>query len=332
MADGEPLFEAAGLAIAVAPGGPEVLAVRDVSFCIEAGELVALVGESGSGKSLTALAMIGLLPPEARRVRGSLRLAGVGLERNSEPEWRRLRGREIGFCFQEPRAALNPVLSIGSQLIEARKEGGACDRRDARARALALLERVGMPDADQRFAAFPHQLSGGQRQRAMLAIALASGPRLLIADEPTSALDGILENEILELIDRLRSELGLGVLWITHDLGAVRRFADRVLVMHAGEIVEQAPAGDLFASPLHPYSRGLLRSLPPSRRGPGRAKLPTLPGQPPSLRDRPVGCAFHPRCDVRESRCSVEEPPWRRVSPERGGLCWRIEGGGAGLG
>ncbi|MFN7940604.1 MAG: ABC transporter ATP-binding protein [Thermoanaerobaculia bacterium] len=302
------------------PGGP-VPVVRGVSFRVEAGESVGLVGESGSGKSLTALAVLGLVPSPGKILAGRIRFAGQELTTAGERELRAVRGGGIGLVFQEPGAALNPVLSVGSQLIEAIRAHRVMPRSQARRRAVELLERVAIPDAERRLRAFPHQLSGGQRQRVVLAIALAGDPRLLIADEPTTALDVTLQAQVLELLEQLRRDLGLALLLITHDLAVVAETCSRVLVLYAGEVVEQAPASALYADPAHPYTRGLLRSVPRLGHPAPRGRLPSIPGQVPDPAHRPTGCPFHPRCADRRPECSRLAPPWVDLGAERGVRC-----------
>ncbi len=330
-----PLLEVSGLEIRF-PGtsggsaGEPCSVVRGVSLTVERGEFVGLVGESGSGKSLTALAILGLVPPPGRIVGGSVRLDGENLLELAERDLRPVRGGRIALVFQEPMAALNPVLTLETQICEAVRAhparvaghagGGRVTARAARARALELLELLAIPDPVRRLRAYPHQLSGGQRQRAMLAIALAAGPDLLIADEPTTALDVTLQAQVLELLERLRRELGLAILLITHDLAVVAESCDRVLVMYAGEVVESATSDVLFAHPAHPYTRALLASIPVLGSPAPRGALPAIPGQVPSADQLPAGCAFHPRCSFRIERCASERPAWVELASTRGGL------------
>ena len=262
------LLDARTIEISFPAAGSWAPVVRGVSFSVGKGEILGLVGESGSGKSLTALSLLGLVP-KAARVRGDVRLQGVpgNLLTLPEREIRRVRGGRIGLVFQEPMTAFNPVYTIGFQIVEAVRAHRALSRRAARDEAVRLLERVALPDAGRRLDDYPHQLSGGQRQRAMIAMALAGGPDLLLADEPTTALDVTIQAQILELLETLRADLGLSVLLITHDLAVVAETCDRVLVMQAGEIVEEAGVEALFAAPAHPYTRALLAALPlPSAR------------------------------------------------------------------
>jgi ABC-type dipeptide/oligopeptide/nickel transport system ATPase component len=260
------LLEVRGLTIAFPTAGGWRPVVRDVSLTIDRGEIFGLVGESGSGKTLTALAIPGLLPPAARLMAGSIRLHGSegAIELLGLPprELRRVRGGRVGLVFQEPATALNPAYTIGFQIVEAVRAHRQATRREARDEAVRLLDRVALPDARRRLDDYPHQLSGGQRQRAMIAMALAGGPDLLLADEPTTALDVTLQAQILELLEDLRRDLGLSVLLITHDLGVVAETCDRVAVMHAGEIVEEAAVETLFRAPAHPYTRALLAAVP----------------------------------------------------------------------
>jgi peptide/nickel transport system ATP-binding protein len=285
-----------------------VRAVRDVSFEVRRGECVGLVGESGSGKSLSALAVLRLVPPPAR-VRGRVLLEGRDLLALPDAALRRVRGGRIGIVFQEPMTALNPFFTIGFQIAEAVRAQRPLGRRAARLEALRLLERVAMPDARRRLGDFPHQLSGGQRQRVLLAMALAGGPDLLLADEPTTALDVTLQAQVLDLLDELRLDLGLAVLLITHDLAVVAESCDRVVVLYAGEVVEEGPVAALFSSPAHPYTRGLLETLPRLGRPAPRGRLPALVGQPAEPSARPAGCAFHPRCPQAMAICASSEPP-----------------------
>lgn len=313
-----PLLELDRLEVAFPAEGRWVAAVRSVSFTVERGEMLGLVGESGSGKTLTALAILRLLPPPAR-VGGRILLAGHDLQGEpanllalSEDEMRRVRGARIGIAFQEPATALDPVYSIGFQLAEAIRAHRQLSRRAALDEAAGLLDRVAIPDARQRLGEYPHQLSGGQRQRVMLAMALASGPELLLADEPTTALDVTLQAQMLRLLERLRAELGLAVVLITHDLAVVAETCDRVVVFYAGQVVEEAPVAALFGSPAHPYSRGLLATLPRLGRPAAPGRLPVLSGQPPDPASLPTGCAFHPRCPERLAStplCIDRAPP-----------------------
>src|SRR5713101_8310124 len=295
--------------------------VNEVSLRIAAGESLGLVGESGSGKTMLSLALMGLLPPGAR-VSGEASLATHASTKKltalSEREWRDVRGGEIAMVFQEPMTSLNPVMRIGAQIKEtiraheARLTGG-----DVQRRAQEALRRAAVPEPETRARQFPHQLSGGLRQRAMIAMALAAGPRLLIADEPTTALDVTVQKQILDLLDRLRRELQLGLLFITHDLGVAAQVAERVAVMYAGRIVEEGPAREVLAAPRHPYTQGLLAASPTLKRG---ALMP-IPGTVPQLTALPPGCAFEPRCELRRDECTAAVPALRIIANDHAARC-----------
>ncbi len=296
-------FPAAGDA-----SGSRVPVVREVSLALAEGEFVGLVGESGSGKSLTALSILRLLPPAATIDDGSIALEGTDLLGLSEEAMRKVRGGGIAMVFQEPMTALNPVLTVGYQIAEAVRAHVRMTRSEALEEARRLLDLVAIPQAAERLGDYPHQLSGGQRQRAMIAMALAGKPQLLIADEPTTALDVTIQAQILDLLLELRERLGLTVLFITHDLGVVAETCDRALVMYAGRIVEKAPVEALFASPSHPYSRGLLAAQPDLGSARLGEPLPTIPGQIPDPARLPSGCAFHPRCGEVLDHCAASQP------------------------
>ncbi len=314
-----PLLEVRDLRVSFPTSGGEVSPVDGVSFAMEPGETLALVGESGSGKSLTSLALVRLVPAPGRIAAGSIRLGDTDLLGLAPEPLRRVRGRRIGMVFQDPMTSLNPVLTVGDQISETIRAHFAVSRLEARRRAEGLLLEVGLGDAAGRYETYPHQLSGGMRQRVMLAIALAGEPELLVADEPTSALDVTIQAQILALLDRLRSTHRMAVLLISHDLGVVAGRADRVAVMYAGRIVEEAPTERLFASPAHPYTRGLLASLP-RLRGP-RLPLQAIPGVVPRPDAWPVGCRFHPRCGQVMPRCTTE-PPVVSLDAEHRSRCW----------
>ena len=319
-----------------AHGGAPLLDVRDlsvsfgrvrivdrVSFSVGAGETLAIVGESGCGKSMTALALAGLLPKGARAAASRLCLGRENLFAASKRRMQALRGSAIGMIFQEPMTALNPVLTIGTQIAETIVRHERLPRRAARERARDLLARVGIPDAGQRLDDFPHQLSGGMRQRVMIAIAIACGPKLLIADEPTTALDVTIQAQILELLRALQEESGMALVLITHDLGVVSAVADRVAVMYAGRIAETAPADALFELPCHPYTRGLIASLPPADED--RERLDAIPGSVPGPLDWPEGCRFAPRCDFAIAACRADQPILRPVPSGGEAACIRVE-------
>ncbi|MGH9399453.1 MAG: ABC transporter ATP-binding protein [Thermoanaerobaculia bacterium] len=286
-------------------------AVEDVSFDVAPGECLAIVGESGCGKTLLARALVNL-PPQGARLSGSVRLAGRELTVLPDSAWRGVRGGEIGFVFQEPASAFDPVATVGAQIVEAVRLHRGGPKGAARAAARALLFEVGFPDPDQGLREYAHRLSGGLRQRAFLAMALAAGPKVLIADEPTAALDATVAAQVMELLERLRRDRGLTVLLITHDLGLVARHAERALVLYAGRVAEEAATAEIFSTPRHPYTRGLLASAPRVNAGqlPARgARFRAIPGAIPDLPDRLRGaCAFAPRCAERFEPCDREEP------------------------
>lgn len=296
-------------------------AVDGVSFDIAAGETLALVGESGCGKSVTAFSILRLIAdPPGRIVGGSIRFEGRDLLALSGAQMRAVRGNRIAMIFQEPMTALNPVFTIGDQIVEAVLQHRAMDRKAAWRRTVELLERVRIPDASRRANEYPHRLSGGLRQRAMIAMALACEPKLLIADEPTTALDVTIQAQILDLIGELKRETGMGVLLITHDLGVVAQHAQRVAVMYAGRIVEQAPIVELFENPRRPYARGLLASIP--KGGAASDRLTEIPGMVPALNAMPRGCAFQPRCPLAFERCDRERPELSPVLEHRRVACF----------
>ncbi len=300
--------------------GP-VHAVDGVSFSLETGESLGIVGESGSGKSVTSLAVMRLLPtPPAEIVDGSIQFEDKDVLELPEAEMRKIRGHEIAMIFQDPMTSLNPVLTIERQLIEPIQLHLGMNRDEARRRAAELLEAVGIPDGARRLKGYPHQFSGGMRQRVMIAIAIAANPKLLIADEPTTALDVTVQAQILELINRLRRDLGTSVILITHDLGVVAGMTDRINVMYAGKIAESAPTDDLFAAPRHPYTLGLLGAVPRLDEPPGGV-LNTLPGSPPDQLHPISGCPFQPRCPFVLPKCK-EYPPARRIGPSHYANCW----------
>ena len=299
------------------PRGP-VLAVNGVSLQVGAGEVLGLVGESGSGKSVTLRAITRLL--RRATVTGQVLWRGRDLLTQPEPALRAVRGREVAMIFQEPMAALNPVLTIGQQIEESLAAHGTLDRQARRARALELMDLVGIAAGAQRLGAYPHEFSGGMRQRAMIAIALAPQPMLLLADEPTTALDVTIQDQVLKLLLRLADELGMAMVLVTHDLGVVAETCSRVCVMYAGRVAEAGPVADVFAHPRHAYTAALLRSMP--RPGPARGRLAPIPGQPPRLDQAIPGCPFVPRCGLVEVRCPTLAPPLVPVAPAHQAACW----------
>jgi len=298
-------------------------ALAGVTFEIGRGETVGLIGESGSGKSMTALALMGLLP-EGAQTRGSVRLDGRELLGLPEAEMCDLRGRRLAMIFQEPMTALNPLHTVGDQVAEPLRVHGGASRREARAEALRLLERVRLPQARQRLDAYPHQLSGGQRQRVMIAAALACGPDLLIADEPTTALDVTVQREILDLVAELVSSSDMALLLISHDLGVMARCVERVLVMYGGRVVESGPTRELFDRLSHPYTRGLFAARPHLGQGRGH-RLMTIPGRVPELADVPPGCPFADRCGFVVEACRAALPPPVPVGPAHAARCIRLD-------
>ncbi|MEZ3177656.1 ABC transporter ATP-binding protein [Streptomyces pimonensis] len=299
-------------------------AVNGVGYGVDAGETLAVLGESGSGKSVTAQAIMGILDvPPGRITGGEVVFQGRDLLRLKEKERRKVRGAEMAMIFQDALSSLNPVLSVGDQLAEMFTVHRGMSRKDARARAVELMDRVRIPAARERVGQYPHQFSGGMRQRIMIAMALALEPALVIADEPTTALDVTVQAQVMELLAELRRELGMGLILITHDLGVVADVADRIAVMYAGRIVESAPVHDVYKAPAHPYTRGLLDSIP--RLDLKGRELYAIEGLPPSLTHIPPGCAFHPRCPLARDVCRTDEPPLYEVSAARGSAChfWR---------
>jgi oligopeptide/dipeptide ABC transporter ATP-binding protein len=314
------LLEVDDLTVSFARSGRQVRVLDGISFAIERGEILGIVGESGSGKTVTALALARLLGEQAAIERGRAVLDGRDLLALTPDELARVRGRELAMIFQEPMTSLNPLLKAGFQVAEVLATHLGFDRPQAFARAVTLFEQVGIADPARRAQSYPHQLSGGMRQRVMIAMAMACQPKLLIADEPTTALDVTIQAQILELLRELRDRSGAAIMLITHDLGVIAEIADRVLVMYAGEIVEEAPVERLFAAPAHPYTRLLMRSIPSVEAK--RAALHAIAGAPPSPRAFPSGCRFHPRCPLSSGPCASRSPA--REPAAGGGIvrCW----------
>ena len=316
-----PVLEVADLRTWFHTGAGIGRAVDGLSFHLGRGETLGLVGESGCGKSVAALSVLRLVAPPGRIEGGRVRFRGRDLLGLPEEEMRDVRGKEIAMIFQEPMTSLNPVLTCGDQIAEAVRRHLDVGRHEARGRAVDMMRRVGIPAPEQRVDEYPHQLSGGMRQRVMIAMALSCTPDVLIADEPTTALDVTTQAQILELLHRLQQEFHMAILLITHDLGVVAEVADRVAVMYAGRIVEAAETPRLFASPRHPYTRGLLRSVPRIE-GPLH-RLEVIPGRVPEATGFPDGCRFHPRCPLAEDRCRGQAPALEEVAPGHGAACWR---------
>jgi oligopeptide/dipeptide ABC transporter ATP-binding protein len=307
-----------------------IRAVDGVSYTVDAGETLGIVGESGCGKSVTSLSIMRLVAsPPGRIVGGQVRLEGRDLLSLSEPEMERIRGDEISMIFQEPMTSLNPLYTVGRQIAEAIAVHRGLDRRAAREQAIEMLRNVSMPEPERRVDNYPHQMSGGMRQRVMIAMALSCNPKVLIADEPTTALDVTIQAQILQLIREQQAKLGMAVILITHDMGVVAENADRVMVMYAGRKVEEAPVTDLFERPAHPYTEGLLGSMPSvddaSKAGASRARLSEIKGMVPSLANLPSGCSFAPRCKYASDRCRVDYPHLLEIRPRHRVACWHAD-------
>ena len=318
-----PLVEVQNLRVKLRTSRGLVEAIRDVSFSLERGETLGLIGESGCGKSVTAMALMGLLPDSAE-ITGSIRFAGRELVGLSEPEYCKLRGNGISMIFQEPMTALNPMHTIGRQVAEPLLRHKGCSAAEARREAIALLDRVGLPDAARRVDAYPHQFSGGQRQRVTIAMALACQPDVLIADEPTTALDVTIQGQILDLIDDLVAERGMSMILISHDLGVIAENVQKMMVMYGGTVVEDGATETVFARMGHPYSQGLFRARP--RLGAARGtRLQTIAGTVPELADMPAGCAFADRCGLAEDRCRDIFPPPVQVGTGHAVRCLRTD-------
>jgi oligopeptide transport system ATP-binding protein len=304
-----------------------VHAVNGISYKLEEGETLGVVGESGSGKSVHALSIMGLIPsPPGKVENGEVTFRGRDLLKLSKEEMRLVRGAEIAMIFQDPMTSLNPVLTVGSQITEALKLHMGMSNREARKRAAELLALVGIPDSESRLDDYPHQFSGGMRQRVMIAMGLSCNPKMLIADEPTTALDVTIQAQILDLVKRLREEFGMAIIWVSHDLGVVAGIADTVQVMYAGTIVERGPVGDVFADTRHPYTLGLLSSLPRLDERGEEQRLTSIEGSPPDMRNAIVGCPFAPRCPYRKDVCLEFTPPLEVVPdatvPQHKMACW----------
>ncbi len=317
--DAGPLLTVAGLCVEFPTRHGTLRAVHDVSFDIGSGEILGVVGESGAGKSVTGAAVIGLVDPPGRIAQGEIRLGGRRIDHLPYETLRTIRGREIGAIFQDPLTSLNPLYTIGRQLTETISTHLPLRAAAARARAIELLEDVGIPGAGRRFDHYPHQFSGGMRQRVVIALALAARPRLVIADEPTTALDVSIQAQIIELLKRVCRENGTAVMLITHDMGVIAEAADRVAVMYAGRIVEIGPVADVIHRPAHPYTTGLMGSIPSIVEERGR--LAQIDGVMPRLDAIPTGCAFHPRCKRAIPRCQTERPDLRQVGATQA-ACW----------
>lgn len=301
----------------------KVSAVRGISFSVNKGETLCIVGESGCGKSITSLSLMGLLPSNGEIANGSIHLNDQELTTKSEEQLRQLRGNEMSMIFQEPMTALNPVFTIGFQLSEPLIIHRHLSRKEAANEAINLLNKVGIPSPKEKLNEYPHELSGGMRQRVMIAMALACKPSLLIADEPTTALDVTIQAQILDLMDELKEEMDMGVVFVTHDMGVVAEIADRVMVMYAGEVVEIGHVHELFNNPQHPYTKGLLASVP--NIDDKHHKLQSIPGSLPNLNEKIAGCRFHARCPFAMDKCVTQSPPTFTVSNGHEAKCWLQE-------
>ncbi|TVS16451.1 MAG: ABC transporter ATP-binding protein [Gammaproteobacteria bacterium] len=319
-----PILEVEDLGVEFLTDHGWVRVVDGVSFSVGEGETLGLVGESGSGKTVTSLSVMQLIPvPPGRISGGSIRFAGRELVGMSEPQLEDIRGDDIAMVFQESMTSLNPAFTIGEQICEVVRRHRGCSRREARDRAVEVLELVQIPDPRSRLGAFPHEFSGGMRQRAAIAMALACDPKVLIADEPTTALDVTVQAQVLDLLRSLQQRFGMAILFVTHNLGVVADLCDRVAVMYAGRIVETATVFDLFESPQHPYTEGLLQAMP--QLGERGKRLAAIPGTPPMPWQMPTGCRFHPRCPYAETACTEQDIPLRALAGDRHVRCRRVE-------
>ena len=312
------------LKVSFATSKKELIAVRGISYQLNQSEILALVGESGCGKTVSALSILRLIQePPGKIMSGEILFSGKDLLKLKKKELQNLRGKDIAMIFQDPMTSLNPVLTIGEQIIETLLRHTSLSRKKAREMSFRLLEQVEIPSPKQKLDQYPHQLSGGMRQRAMIAMALSCSPRILIADEPTTALDVLIQAQILSLLKRIKNDTQMSILLITHDLGVVAEVAERVMVMYAGEIVESGLVDDIFRSPLHPYTLGLMESIPKlETTQQNLPKLKEISGMMPSLLQVPTGCPFHPRCSAAETRCKTDKPKLKKISQTHSVSCW----------
>ena len=318
------LLEVKGLKTYFYTESGTIPAVDGVSFCVKSGEILAIVGESGSGKSITCLSILNLIQsPPGKIVSGEILYQGEDILKMGQNEIRQIRGKDIGMIFQEPMTALNPVFNIGNQIGEVLRTHTNLNKSEIRQETIKLLKMVGIPEPEVRINSYPHELSGGMRQRAMISMALACRPKLIIADEPTTALDVTIQAQILNLLRKLQEELDIAIIIITHDFGVVAKFAHRVAVMYTGKIVEEGETNEIMTNPLHSYTKGLLNSMPTMETSKNE-KLPIIPGSVPSPFNIPKGCRFSPRCFNATDKCKNESPPFREVKSGRKVACWKF--------
>ncbi len=322
MANTAPLLEVRNLRTSFFTHQGEVKAIRDVSFSVAEGEIVGIVGESGSGKSVTSLSIMRLLQSPGKVVGGDILFRGESLLSKRPKEMRCIRGEEIAMIFQDPMTSLNPLYTVGNQIVETIQEHQSLTKSQAQEHAVEMLRMVGIPSPEERMKSYPHEFSGGMRQRAMIAMALSCHPRLLIADEPTTALDVTVQAQVLELIKQLNREMGMSTILITHDLACVASTCSRVLVMYGGQLMEMGADTDVFYSPRHPYTMGLLNSIPRRSVEAGRHRLVPIQGTPPDLLNPPTGCPFYPRCPFAMKICSQQESPYFEVGEGHQAKCW----------
>ncbi|WP_245667729.1 ABC transporter ATP-binding protein [Neptunicoccus sediminis] len=319
-----PALDVQGLSVEFPTRRGVLTAIDDVSMQIAPGEILGVVGESGAGKSITGLAVLGLLEHPGRIAQGAIHVGGRRVDTLSEAELTKVRGREMGAIFQDPLTALNPLFTVGKQLVETIRLHTPLSKAQAEERALELLRSVGIPAPEERLRQYPHQFSGGMRQRVVIALALAAGPRLIIADEPTTALDVSIQAQITALLRKLCDETGVGIMLVTHDMGVIAETADRVCVMYSGRVVESGPVSDVIHNPQHPYTKGLMAAIPSLH---DRVEvLSQIDGSMPRLNARPSGCAFHPRCPYAGAKCAAQKPPLQQVGSTRA-ACWLQQGG-----
>ena len=319
----KPELEIKNLKVVFTTGNGDLTAVNGISYELGKGETLAIVGESGSGKSVSALSILRLVPEPAGKItEGQILFNSTDILKLDAKSLQDIRGKEIAMIFQEPMTSLNPVFTIGNQIMESLFRHTALNKEEIHNRAVDLLRRVELPDPEKKMGAYPHELSGGMRQRVMIAMALACNPRILIADEPTTALDVLIQAQILELLAEIKKDSGMSIVLITHDLGIVKDIAQRALIMYAGEIVESGSVESLFASPLHPYTLGLLNSVPKIGSGDRKGRLSEIKGNAPQLDNLPPGCPFHPRCPSVMDECKVRKPALKTVQPGRSVSCW----------